>query len=25
VVPKLDTAVVHAYPAHTEVALPGTA
>ncbi|WP_063053013.1 cation diffusion facilitator family transporter [Nocardia arthritidis] len=25
VVPKLDTAVVHAYPAHAEVALPGTA
>jgi cation diffusion facilitator family transporter len=24
VVPKLDTAVVHAYPAHSEVALPGT-
>ncbi|MFI9415363.1 cation diffusion facilitator family transporter [Nocardia gamkensis] len=25
VVPKLDTAVVHAYPAHSEVAMPGTA
>ncbi|MGK8504471.1 cation diffusion facilitator family transporter [Nocardia asiatica] len=24
VMPKLDTAVVHAYPAHTEVAAPGT-
>ncbi|BDU02584.1 cation diffusion facilitator family transporter [Nocardia sputorum] len=25
VVPKLDTAVVHAYPAHTELAVPGAA
>jgi divalent metal cation (Fe/Co/Zn/Cd) transporter len=23
VMPKLDTAVVHAYPAHTEAAVPG--